>query len=103
MMKTDAGIQELPKLWKEVEVARYFDVSVETVRRARRAGALPYTRIGRKIRYTEADIAAYLETQRCGSISSPVEKRASTRSAGPSPMDRQGEHQLALQIGRRPH
>ena len=57
----------LPRLLTEGEVAQALGCSSQTVKRERQRGRLGYTRIGRgRIRYTEEQVAAYLEDQREG-------------------------------------
>lgn len=91
------SITELPKLYTEEQLAAKLDVSAATLARARRAGKLPFTRIGNRVRYTAAHLAAYLEKQeQCGTTSSPA--RASGTSVGPTRMDPQAAHRLALEI-----
>ena len=54
----------LPRQYSTREVADYFCVGVETVRRWHRAGKLPGTRLGKspqsKLVFTKADIQTYL-------------------------------------------
>jgi hypothetical protein len=92
-------ITELPKLWTEKQVAEMYGLNPETLARLRRARQMPYTRIGKKIRYTAAHIAAYLELQECASTSSPV--RASGKSAGQTILDGPSADRAALEIGRK--
>lgn len=94
------SISELPKLYTEEQLAQHLRVNPETLARARRAGKLPYTRIGSRVRYTAAHLAAYLETNECGSTSKTVP--ASGTSAGQTPMDRRAAHQLAREIAGKP-
>lgn len=93
------SVTELPKLYTEAELARELGVSAATLARARRAEKLPYTRIGNRVRYTAAHLAAYLEAQECGSTSKT--ETASGTSAGRTPMAAQDAHQLALEIAGR--
>jgi excisionase family DNA binding protein len=95
------NITELPHLYTEDQVAAHLDVNPETLARARRAGKLPSTRVGNRVRYTAAHIAAYLEQQECGSTSSSA-KTTSGTSAGPG-MDAQTAHQLAREIAKKPN
>ena len=53
----------MDKLWTEAELATYCQVSQATIKRERQRGRLKYTRIGTKIRYTDAQIADYLKDQ----------------------------------------
>jgi len=51
------------RLWTEAELATHLQVSEGTVARERKRGKLKYTRIGTKIRYTDAQIADYIKGQ----------------------------------------
>lgn len=103
----------LPTLLTEREVSDVFGVSVDTIRRLRRAGKIAHTRIGGRIRYTEQHLLAYLEreTQACAD----PRENASARSGGTGsaddptappgaepgtmdPLDRQNAHRLAQRI-----
>lgn len=53
----------IPALLTEREVADVFGVSVDTIRRLRRAGKISHTSIGGRIRYTEEHVLAYLERE----------------------------------------
>lgn len=93
-------ITDLPKLYTEEQLARELGVSTATLARARRAKKLGFTRIGNRVRYTAAHLAAYLERQECGTTSSPV--AASGTSAGQETMDAHAAHRLAREIARKP-
>lgn len=92
-------VTDLPKLYTEQELADELGVSTATLARARRAEKLPFTRIGNRVRYTAAHLAAYLEAQECGSTSK--RETASGTSAGPTLMAAQDAHQLAREIAGR--
>jgi excisionase family DNA binding protein len=94
------SITELPRLWTEAEVAQQLGVNAETLARERRRGNLTASRVGRKIRYTAAQIAAYLEMTACASTSRPA--TASGKSAGPTIMDARSANLAALEIGKSP-
>lgn len=94
------SLVELPKLYTEAQLAAHLDVNPETLARERRAGKLTYTRVGKKVRYTAAHLAAYLEKQECGSTSK--KEAACGTSAGPAQMDAQTAHQLAREISGKP-
>lgn len=52
-------------LLDETELARFLGVSVSWLQRARWAGnSIPYSLVGRKIRYSFHDVQAYLESRR---------------------------------------
>ncbi len=56
--------EEGRRLYKLFEVAAQIACSVSTMRREVRAGRLKVIRIGRILRVTEADLAAYLAARR---------------------------------------
>jgi excisionase family DNA binding protein len=56
----------IPKLWTIEETAELFETSPRTVRRLICSGALPIYRIGRLVRISDADIAAFLVANREG-------------------------------------
>lgn len=55
----------LPHLFSIETVAAMLDVSPKTVRRWISAGELPVHRLGRQIRISEADLAAFIARARC--------------------------------------
>ena len=58
----DATTTVVPELLTEREVERLTKVSAAALKQARHRGTgLPYTRIGRRIRYRADDIAAYID------------------------------------------
>jgi excisionase family DNA binding protein len=63
MPKYEARILSLPRLFTEEEVAEALGCARDTVRRERKRGRLGFTKLGSRIRFTEAQIAAYLENQ----------------------------------------
>jgi excisionase family DNA binding protein len=64
---TTPGIQgrSLTKLRTIDETAEVFNTSTRTVRRLIDSGALPVHRLGRSVRISDADIAAFLAANRC--------------------------------------
>ena len=52
------------------EVARLLKISVSTVRRLQSARALPFVKIGGRVRFAKADIESYLLKNRVGTIGS---------------------------------
>jgi excisionase family DNA binding protein len=54
----------VPKLLDVVEVATLLDVSEKTIRRWISAGRLPMHRIGRLVRVSDADLAAFIADAR---------------------------------------
>jgi len=56
-----------PRLLSIATVALHLDVSQKTIRRLIDAGELPIHRIGRQIRISEPDLAAYIARSRCSS------------------------------------
>lgn len=53
----------MDKLWTEAELAAAWQVSEATVVRERKRGKLKYTLIAKKIRYTDAQVHEYLNSQ----------------------------------------
>lgn len=60
-----AHAKPLMKLWTEVELAAYLGVTPMTVGRERRRGRLQFTRIGKKIRFTDDHVRDYLASREC--------------------------------------
>jgi excisionase family DNA binding protein len=58
-----ARILSLPRLFTEEEVAEALGCARDTVRRERKRDRLGFTKLGSRIRFTEAQIATYLESQ----------------------------------------
>jgi excisionase family DNA binding protein len=54
-----------PRLLSTAAVAARLDVSQKTVRRLIENGQLPIHRIGRQVRISEPDLAAYIARSRC--------------------------------------
>ena len=71
-------ILSLPRLLTDQDVAETLDCSPQTVKRERQRGRLAFIRIGGRIRYTEQQVAAYLQDRE---ESCKVEKAARARSA----------------------
>ncbi|MED5546088.1 MAG: helix-turn-helix domain-containing protein [Pseudomonadota bacterium] len=70
-----------PALFTEQEAAQALKVCTRTLRKARQDGALSFVRIGRNVRYSEADLAQFIERSReCLSTSAPARRSGSTRS-----------------------
>src|SRR5690606_3889823 len=86
---------ELPRLWTEQALAEELGVHPATLARARRAGLLGYTRVGHRVRYTAAHLAAYLALQE----HAPSEVLGHQRA--PSAFDAQAAHQVAREISGR--
>ena len=85
-----ADVATLPKLYTEAEAAEELGVSVATLRRERKRRRIGFKRIGqRKVKYTDAHLAEYLERQDvepCPDETSGSGKSADTGSpARPSP------------------
>jgi excisionase family DNA binding protein len=61
-----ASTPNVPKLLlTEAEAAERLTVSRRTLWGLRAAGAIPSVRIGKLVRYDPADLAAYIERQKC--------------------------------------
>ena len=113
MMANDPPVFRLPRLLDEEDVAATLHCSVATVKRERQRGRLGFTRIGRgRIRYTEDQVAEYLQNQRedpclsnktdfrSGNTGSANRAAAQTGAGHGStaPPDRHSAHRLAQQI-----
>lgn len=61
------------RLLTAAEVAELLSVPVSWVREATRSGAIPHVRLGRYVRYREADVLAWLEE--CSRPGRPVALR----------------------------
>ena len=61
IVQQDESFDQLPKLFKEVEVCRYFGVSLDTLRRERKCFGIGFVKIGKKTYYTKTHILEYLE------------------------------------------
>jgi excisionase family DNA binding protein len=108
-----ARILSLPRLFTEEEVAEALGCARDTVRRERKRGRLGFTKLGSRIRFTEAQIAAYLENQamdpctttKSGSAKSTAIGSASDQTAQPGAepgsireSDRRDAHHSAQRI-----
>ena len=109
----DSHPPRVPKLLTEREAAEAFGVSVDTIRRLRRAGKIAHTCIGGRFRYTEEHLVAYLEreTRPCrDGKENALEKSADAGLAGGQTVplgaglgstdlhDRQSAHRLAQRM-----
>lgn len=57
-----AGVLHLPRLMDEPTAAAALGMSIDTLQRLRKARQITFRRLSpRKIRYTDADVAAYIE------------------------------------------
>ena len=63
---SDKKASIVPRLFSIETVAAMLDVSPKTVRRWIAAGLLPVHRLGRQIRVSEPDLAAFIARSRCG-------------------------------------
>jgi excisionase family DNA binding protein len=61
---TDRKLQAITKLHTVDELADLWDVSSRTVQRLIKSGALRAHRIGRLVRISDADVAAFLDGSR---------------------------------------
>jgi len=79
------GIEQLPAHYSEEEVAEYFCVSVDTLRRERKRGEIKCFRVGTKPRYTDKHILDYLNSKEiCEKTDTPL-ATAGSRSAATAP------------------
>jgi excisionase family DNA binding protein len=70
-----------PALLTEEEAATRLKLCARILRKARQIGALPYVKFGRSIRYTESDLARFIESARqCQSSPAPARRTSGTRS-----------------------
>lgn len=71
-----------PALLTEPQAAEALQVCTRTLRKARQDGQLNFVQIGRTIRYSQADLAAFIERNRvCPSTSAKARRSGNTRSA----------------------
>ena len=71
----------LPKLYTESEAADRLRVCSRTLRKARQTGDLPFVRIGRSIRYSDSDLAQFIERSReCLSTAAKAPRSGNTTS-----------------------
>ena len=69
-------------LLTEHEAAEALRVCTRTLRKARQDGQLNFVQFGRTIRYSQADLAAFIERNRvCPSTSGKARRTGNTRSA----------------------
>jgi excisionase family DNA binding protein len=61
---TNSRGRPVTKLRTIKETAELFNISIRTVRRLTESGALPVHRLGRSVRISDADIAAFLAANR---------------------------------------
>jgi excisionase family DNA binding protein len=55
----------LPRLYSILEIAQALGVSAKTVQRWIKAGTLPVRRLGKQIRVSQPDLAAFIAQSRC--------------------------------------
>lgn len=68
-------------LLTESEAAHSLQVCAKTLRKARQQGELSFVRIGRNVRYSESDLAQFIERSReCLSTNAPARRTGNTRS-----------------------
>ena len=112
-------VVRVPKLLTEPEAAKALGVSVDTLRRLRKARKIGYTRVGGRVRYTEQHLADYIDRENvepCRGNETTDPARSATigccsgqtarSGAGPGSMpqlDRSDVHRLAQTIFKRPN
>lgn len=70
-----------PILLTEDQAAQALHVCARTLRKARQSGDLSFVRIGRTVRYSESDLAQFIERSReCLSTNARVRRSGNTRS-----------------------
>lgn len=62
-----------PALLTEAEAAKALHLCPRTLRKERKAGRLRYVKVGRAIRYSPDDLAAFIDASRQCNAHSPVE------------------------------
>lgn len=108
-----AEVMKLPCLVTEGEAAEALGMSIFTLARERKAGRIAFRKMRRGVRYTEADLAAYIESTRVPSCrdtenasasksetSGLVDVRTAPHGAGRGSIvshDRLAAHRLAQQ------
>ena len=77
-----AELRVLPPMFEESTVARYLEVSVRTLQRARKRGEIQFHRIGHRAKYTLDDVLLLLDQTVCNRKTvSPTESPTSTPSS----------------------
>jgi excisionase family DNA binding protein len=71
----------LPELLTESEAARVLRLHPRTLRKARSSGSLTHIRLGRSIRYTIADLNAFLAAATVANDVEPLPTRRSSLAA----------------------
>ena len=75
------ALAHLDALMDEAQACRVLAVCGRTLRKERQAGRLPYIMIGRAIRYSAADLQAYIERARlCPSTAGKDRRSGNTTS-----------------------
>lgn len=71
----------IPNLLTEDEAAAVLRMCPRTLRKARQAGELPFVRFGRIVRYSESDLAQFIERSReCHSSNDRAPRSGNTTS-----------------------
>jgi len=106
-----ADVLNLPRMMTEADAAERLGISVFTLARERKARRIAYRKMRGGVRYTEADLAAYVESIRVPSCrdtetDSASKSEASGSASGPTAvpgvgrgsilsLDRRAAHRLA--------
>lgn len=110
-----AEVLVLPRLYTEPEAAEKLNLTPFTLARERKAGKVSYRKVRRGVRYTDADLQAYVDSilvESCQDTresptasKSPATGSASDRTASPGAapgsivkLDRLAAHRLAQSI-----
>lgn len=64
----------VPALLTEAEAAQALSLCTRTLRKERQAGRLRYVKVGRTIRYSPDDLAAFIDASRQCNAHSPAEQ-----------------------------
>ena len=102
----------LPPLYTEEEAAKALGISIDTMRRERKAGNIGHTMIGGRPRYTEPQLIAYIdrktvppckntESATTGYLADPTQNNGAARGSI-SERDRHAAHLSALKTLRPP-
>ena len=62
----------MPEIYNKTDAARELKISVETINRNLKNGKLPYRKIGASVRFTENDLATFLERCAVSALNKPA-------------------------------
>ena len=65
LQNPESRLEDADRLWDEEETAGWLGIPADTIAKWRRAGRGPdFLRLGKHVRYSPADVAAWLATRR---------------------------------------